>query len=67
MVGVSLTKFGTNTYTTIQFLDIKKEIADKISNKTLTTISQGVTGQKDNSVAIIPMLEDRLVSFVYLS
>ena len=66
MVGISLTEFKNQSFKVLFFDELNDEIATKIGNKIFLTITQGVTGTKKYSSALIPLTELNLVTFAFI-
>ena len=66
MVGVSFSRVDSESVQPIFYDNLTDEIAKKITLKTKLTISIGTMGIRAYSVAVIPLVDEGAVSFVYV-
>jgi hypothetical protein len=66
VVGISLTAFDDNKFSILYYKDLDVKTVEIVSRKTLTILSIGVAEQKDKSSAIIPIMEENLIVYVFL-
>lgn len=70
MVGISLSFFNKKNISTIYSENIDRSLANKITDKIFKTVSSGIgntiTTHRKNSHIIIPLLEDKIVSYVVI-